>query len=97
MWWFTVSEEEDEILCFVLIEILQHQGVFQGPLGPCIPELRLLLLLCVAVNGNKSVRGFNREGVFVCGADNSVTTVLYNLAIIRLNPSAISTTVTSTC
>lgn len=45
--WLTISEEEDEILCFVFVEILQRQSVLQGPLGPRVPKLGILLLFCV--------------------------------------------------
>lgn len=47
MSWLTISEEEDEILCFVFIEILQGQSVLQGLLGPRIPKLGILFLFCV--------------------------------------------------
>lgn len=43
----TVSEEEDEILGRVPVELLQVQSVVQGPLGPRIPKLGFLLLFCV--------------------------------------------------
>lgn len=46
MLWLTISKEEDEILCFVFIETLQRQGVFQGHLGPSIPILGILLFFC---------------------------------------------------
>lgn len=42
----TVSQEEDEILCDLLIESLYGQRVLQGPLGPVIPKLGIFFCLC---------------------------------------------------
>lgn len=42
----TIPEEKDEILCFVLIEGLEAQGILQGLLGPSIPKLGIFLLFC---------------------------------------------------
>lgn len=43
----TVSEEEDEILRSVCVELLQRQSVLQRPLSPRVPKLGILLLFCV--------------------------------------------------
>jgi len=43
----TISKEEDEILCFVFIELLQVQSILQGPLSPGVPKLGIFLLFWV--------------------------------------------------
>lgn len=44
--WLTISQEEDEILCDVLIESLDGQRILQCPLGPIIPKLGILFWFC---------------------------------------------------